>query len=94
MIQKPRSTGAFVPRSEKPREEVIKSLYPNRDQQTAFVKNLDFNVTEEELVTFFDVRKEGKVESKGDKRSSHRSIQRYRMDFPNGTITRCNHARW
>ena len=37
-------TSSFVPRSEKPREEVIKELYPDRDQQTAFVKNLDFSI--------------------------------------------------
>ena len=54
----------FVPRSEKPREEVIKELYPDRDQQTAFVKNLDFSVTEEELVAFFDVKKEGTVKAR------------------------------
>ena len=75
---------SFVPRSEKPREEVIKSLYPNRDQQTAFVKNLDFSVTEEELVTFFDVRKEGKVKARVIKdRHTGRSKGIAYVDFPN-----------
>jgi RNA-binding protein 39 len=57
-------TSSFVPRSEKPREEVIKELYPDRDQQTAFVKNLDFSITEEELVKFFDIKEEGTVKAR------------------------------
>ena len=46
MIPKATPTGVFRSTLRETTEEVIKSLYPNRDQQTAFVKNLDFNVTE------------------------------------------------
>jgi squamous cell carcinoma antigen recognized by T-cells 3 len=72
------------PRSEKPRLEVIKELYPDRDKKTCFIKNLDFSVTEEELENFFGADKEGTVKARVIKdRHTGRSKGIAYVDFSN-----------
>ena len=49
-------TTVSLPSDSAARAAKYKEYYPDRDQRTAFVKNLPFKLTEEELAAFFDAR--------------------------------------